>query len=273
MISCKCTPIESCTAINGCPSECGNGSTPASAGQQQTICTKPNWSMYDQNSCEHNLYKSTLCEITDISGFAIEYYVLNPHHDYLWGEDPNSNLSYPSLTKCIYAPETETTILEVFGLTADDTLQYMTIPKAIFSRDLSMVFTDTLGPSAFVQPRMGDVVRTLWNDRHYEISAIDEEQDIFMAKKFTWNLVLRPYRFSEQSSTHREVHTGIPDDPFASIVSEGNGYEPPIAGESDDLIEHTYFEEMFGDNKNIETESNDIVKHRDPDESAFGVRE
>ena len=268
MISCKCTPIKSCTAINGCPSNCSSGTVAASA--QQQVCTKPNWSMYDQESCEHNLYKSTLCEITDISGFAIEYYVLNPKQDYLWGEDPNSNLSYPSLTKCIYAPETETTILEVFGLTFDDNLQYMTLPKALFARDLNMVFMDTLGPSAFVQPRMGDVVRTLWNDRHYEISAIDEEQDIFMAKKFTWNLVLRPYRFSEQSSTHREVHTGLPDDPFASIVS--GGYEQPILGEEDELIEHTYFEKMFGDNNNIENESEEIHQHRDPDESAFGVR-
>jgi len=264
MISCKCTPIESCTSINGCQSNCGN--QPSSASP--SVCSKPNWSMYDVNSCEHNLYESTLCEITDISGFAIEYYVLNPHHDYLWGEDPNSNLSYPAFTKCIYAPETETTILEIFGLTADNTLQYMTIPKAIFRRDLTTVFTDTLGPSAFVQPRMGDVIKTLWNNRHYEISAIDEEQDIFLAKKFTWNLVLRPYRFSEQSDTHREVHTGFPDDPFASIVS--GGYEPPIAGEDSNLVEHTYFEETFGDNKNIEQESESIHKHRDPDEEAFG---
>jgi len=264
MLSCNCTPIESCTAENGCPSDCGNAPTSAS----QPICSKPNWSMYDLDSCEHNLFQSSICEITDISGFPIEYRILKPKHDYLFGEDPNNKLSYPSVTKCIYAPETETTILEIFGLTADDTLQYMTIPKAMFVRDLTSVFTDTLGPSAFIQPRMGDVIRTLWNDRHYEIASIDEEQNIFLGKKFTWDLVLRPFRFSEQSDEHREVHTGLPDDPFDDIIT--GDYEPPEKGEVPNLSKHTYFEHTFGDNTNIEHESDEIHDYPDPDERAFG---
>ena len=268
MLSCKCTPIESClSGQSGCPSNCGENPS-AAPSASQPICTPPNWSMYDLQSCEHNLFESSLCEITDISGFVIEYRVLKPKHDYLFGEDPNNTLSYPGITKCIYAPETETTILELFGLTADDTLQYMTIPKSVFTRDLSMVFTDTLGPSAFIQPRMGDVITTLWNNRHYEIASIDEEQNIFLGRKFTWDLVLRPFRFSEQSDEHREVHTGFPDDPFESIVS--GGYEPPEAGEVPDLTEHTYFEDVFGDNDKIEKESNKIHDYKDPDQHAFG---
>jgi len=264
MITCKCTPIQSCTAINGCNSNC-DGSSPSGS----RICDKPNWSMYDLDSCEHNLFQSQLCEITDISGFAIEYRVLKPKHDYLFGEDPNSRLSYPALTKCIYAPETESSILNLFGLTADDVLQYMTIPKAIFTRDLTTVFTDTLGPSAYIVPRMGDVITTLWNNRHYEITSIDEEQNVFMGKKFTWDIVLKPFRFSEQSDEHREVHTGLPEDPFEN--TDFGEYEPPEAGEVPDLVERGYFEQVFGDNENIEEESDEIHDYKDPDEAAFGA--
>lgn len=258
MLSCACTPIESCIP-------CETGSVCSSGSG---LCEPPNWSMYDLDTCEHNLFESTLCEITDIQGFPFEYRILLPKHDYLFGEDPNNTLSYPSVSKCIYAPEMETTILEVFGLTADDTLQYMSIPKSIFTRDLSMVFTDTMGPSAFVKPRMGDVITTIWNNRSYEIASIEEEQDIFLAKKFTWSLVLRPYRFSEQSDEHREVHTGFADDPFESIIT--GGYEPPESGEVPDLVQRTYLEEKFGDNENVEDESDTIVDYPDPDERAFG---
>ena len=164
------------------------------------------------------------------------------------------------------------------GLTADDTLQYMTIPRAIFTRDLSMLFYDTYpsgsppAPSAtdrvFVQPQIGDVITTIWNNRHYEITSIEEEQNIFLAKKFTWDLILRPFRFSEQSDEHREVYSGLPDDPFEGIVD--GTYEVPIKGEVSDVVQRNYLEEKFGDNDNIQQESNEISNPKDPDEAAFG---
>jgi hypothetical protein len=230
--------------------------------------------MYDigPDNCEHNLFESQICEVNDISGFPIEYRLLLPKDDYLWGEDPNANLSYPSYTKVIYAPETETNLLDMFGLTADDTLQYMFIPKAVFRRDLGMVFTDVISPSAAIIPRMGDVVKTIWNDRNYEVVNVSEEDDIFLAKKFVYSLILRPFRYSEQSVQHRIVHSGLPTDPFASIVQ----------GPSGDIIQNNYATELFGDNDNIDAESNNIYDYddegvqkpdfiiSDPDKAAFG---
>lgn len=262
MAECKYTPIDFDMA---CGSSCASGSASG------VNCVPTGWSMYDlsDNNPEHNLFESNLCEVTDISGFPLEYRLLLPKSDWLWGEDPNSKLSYPSYTKGIYAPETETNLLDMFGLTADDTLQYVSIPKAIFNRDLGMLYTDTLGPSAFVGPRTGDVIKTLWNDRNYEVVNVSEEENIFMAKKFVWDLIVRPFRFSEQSEEHREVHTGLPDDPFTTIVE----------GPSGDVEQHNYATDMFGDNVNIDIESDDIYDYDDegpqggcddPDKDAFG---
>jgi hypothetical protein len=256
----KCTPFEmtvECTT-SLCPSGTGGGH-----------CEPTGWNMYDLNNPEHNLFESTLCEVTDISGFPIEYRLLLPKEDWLWGEDPNSKLSYPSFTKAIYTPETETNLLDMFGLTADDTLQYISVPKAIFNRDLTMLHTDTMGPSAFIRPHVGDVIKTIWNNKNYEIVNISEEDNIFLAKKFVWDLIVRPFRFSEQSSEHREVHTGLPDDPFETIVPGPDG----------DVIQNNYATEMFGDNEDIDRESDEIYNHEDddeiqgdidPDKAAFG---
>lgn len=255
-MDCKCTPFEIETS---CSTLCASA-----------YCAPTGWNMYDLNNPEHNLFESNLCEITDISGFPLEFRLLLPKNDWLWGEDPNSKLSYPSFTKGIYAPETETNLLDMFGLTADDTLQYISIPKAIFARDLGMVFTDTIGPSAAIQPRVGDIIKTLWNNRNYEIVNISEEENIFLAKKFVWDIIVKPFRFSEQSPEHREVHTGLPDDPFESIIT----------GPSGDYIQNNYATEMFGDNEDIDRESDSIYDYddegiqggcdNDPDKAAFG---
>ncbi|MCK5020475.1 MAG: hypothetical protein KAS32_25790 [Candidatus Peribacteraceae bacterium] len=259
MTDCITNPIENCGTC-----------TPLCSGADSGVCSPPGWNMYDisPTNCEHHLFESTLCEITDIQGFPVEYRLLLPENDWLHGEDPNAKLSYPSFTKAIYTPQNETNILDMFGLTADDTMQYVSIPKSIFARDLSMMYSDTLGPSAYVQPRVGDIIKTLWNDRNYEVVNISEEENIFMAKKFVFDMIVKPFRFSEQSDEHREVFSGLPDDPFESIVP----------GPSGDVIQNNYGTEMFGDNEDIDKESSEIYDYDDegiqggcdPDENAFG---
>lgn len=228
------------------------------------ICPEGNWSLYDVSpyNSEHLLMESHLCEIIDVVGYPIEYRVLLAEEDYLWGEDPNENLSDPVLTKVIYAPEQETAILDMFGISADDTIQYAIIPIPVFERDATRDFIEMFGPDVIVKPKVGDVITTLWNNRNYEIVNVSSEQTIFMAKKFTYEFILKPYRFSEQSDSHREVHTGSVDDPFSSIVQ----------GPSGDIIQANYSVDNFGDNKGIEDESDTIHDYdteNDPDSYAF----
>ena len=260
MVDCKFTPIENCqTCTPVCDADSG--------------CLKPTgWSMYDisPDNCEHKLYECMIAEATDIQGFSIEYRMLRPKDDWLWGEDPNSRLSYPSYTKVLYAPGASSNLLDLFGLVSDEAIQYMFIPMAIFKRDMAMLWNDMLGPDAFVKPRVGDIVKTLWNNFNYEVVSIAEEDNVFMAKKFVYSLILRPFRFSEQSDEHREVHDGMLDDPFSSIVP----------GPSGDIIQFNEFTEEYGDNTNIDHNSNRIYNYDhegpirncpvDPDKDAFG---
>jgi hypothetical protein len=218
--------------------------------------------MYDvtEDNCEHALYDSIITEMTDISGFPVEIYIPIRTFDPLYGEDASENLSDPVMTKLIYEPLEGLSITEAFGITSDETLQYAFIPKSTFTRDLSAAYY-ALAPSGtdvLVVPRPGLVIKTLWDNRNYEVVDVGKEQNIFLAKKLIYEFILRPFRFSEQSDTHREIHTGMDASTFETHVTSG--------GDAlSDFIENEY-----GDNDFIETESNKIDKYQDIDEKMFG---
>ena len=78
-----------------------------------------------------------------------------------------------------------------------------------------------------ISPMAGDVIKTLWNNRNYEVVDIGAEQAIFQGKKLVWEFILRPYRFSEQSLIAEEIHRSevgwtqiyiYPDGLFADVT-------------------------------------------------------
>ena len=81
--------------------------------------------------------------------------------------------------------------------------------------------------TADISPMAGDVIKTLWNNRNYEVVDIGAEQAIFQGKKLVWEFILRPYRFSEQSLMAEEIHRSAvewtqiyiyPDGLFADVT-------------------------------------------------------
>lgn len=71
-------------------------------------------------------------------------------------------------------------------------------------------------------PMPGDVIKTLWNNRNYEIVDIGAESNIFSAKKLIWEFILRPYRFSEQSLKAEEIHRSSPAWTYIYIYPNGD---------------------------------------------------
>ena len=72
--------------------------------------------------------------------------------------------------------------------------------------DINATFQIGSITSSDISPMAGDVIKTLWNNRNYEVVDIGAEQSIFMGKKLIWEFILRPYRFSEQSLMAEEIH-------------------------------------------------------------------
>jgi hypothetical protein len=82
-----------------------------------------------------------------------------------------------------------------YGINSEEVISFASIPKLTLTRDVS----------AGYHPVPGDCLITPWNNRAYEIADVAEEEKIFQLKKMIWGFVLRPYRFSEQSDSAREI--------------------------------------------------------------------
>ena len=203
---------------------------------------KPKWSLYDiQNNPEHDLYISYITEFTDIAGIEFEYFIRNEvpedQDDVLYGEPLYQNTSYlePRKSKFVYEPTEEPTLTTGFGINSEDIIQYATIPKYTFNRDIS----------EDVKPKPGDVVRTQWNMRSYEIVDVHEEEQIFQLHKGAYGFILRAYRFSEQSESATEISYDL-DQTLTSPLT------------------------AYGDNEYLEEESEKIDDYDDVDTSIYG---
>lgn len=194
----------------------------------------PTWDMHDlRDNVEYDLFESLVAEFTDISGIVIDYYILDPvverQADILYGETTRTAYLPPLQSKLIYEVTEEVTMTNTFGINSQEMIQYAAMPKITFSRDIS----------AGYQPLPGDVIVTHWNNRAYELVDVGEEEKIFQLKKMVWSFIVKPFRFSEQSDSARDVT------------------------ESDPLS-------AYGDNVYIEEESDKIHDYSDVDESIYG---
>jgi len=110
------------------------------------------------------------------------------------------------------------------------------IPKRVFYNDIGNR-----------KPMVGDVIKTLWNNRNYEIVDIGSEQKIFQGRKNIWEFVCKPFRYSAGDETAENI----------AIEDPGGAEE---LGNTD--IDQDNLEE-YGDNDAIEEESDKIYDHKD----------
>lgn len=236
---------------------------PKRIGMQDNLNFIPQWDLHEQEieNPEHLLFNSTICEYTDISGFPIKYYISLKELDPLWGEDPNNEYTTPFYSKIIYEPTEEASILDAFGISSDETLQYVQIPMDIFTRDSYNTYESLTPADDFndieLQPKVGDIISTVWNDRDYEIVFARRETNIFSSKKFIWDIILRPYRFSEESEQAMEIQYGEDTDFFDMATTEMSwDDDAPVAPSGDAPPTKEYGNKKYGDNAWVEVEAN-----------------
>ena len=192
---------------------------------------KPGWSLHDlQGNPEHGLMESLISEYTDVSGIEVKYYIrsADASYDPLYGEDDSIEFDSYKETKILYDIDQEPSIMTAFGIYGEDTITIQ-MPKSIYYRDVSKT----------VEPSPGDIINIKWNNRNFEIANVDDDDKVFQLKRFIWLMVLKPYRFSEQSDTASEISLSKP-------VS------------------------AYGDNEWLEAQSEKIDDYDDVDTSIYG---
>lgn len=199
----------------------------------------PKWELHDLNNPEWDLFESLIVEQNDIKGFECLYYRYDKDKtmDTLYGEDQTSKLHPPKRTKISYDPVEVVRVADMFGLMNDESLSWMQFPKYTFKRD---VLEDLDGVDA---PMPGDVLYLYWNEMAYEVVDVSEELNTFQARKFCYELRVKPFRYSQQDASAEEVVTEMLDTPEVSA---------------------------WGDNNWIEEESNKIDNYGNIDEKIYG---
>lgn len=190
------------------------------------------------DNVEHDLFDSMVVEYNDIQGIKIDYFVFKDEDadmDTLYGEATDMSYSVANRTRMTYEPTEESNIFQSFGMSSDEMIQFAFIPKTTFTRDVS----------AGINPKPGDVVQTIWNERTYEVVDAREEESIFQLKKLVWNLILKPFRYSEESDSTKEM-----------LQDPDNLLSDPLSA--------------YGDNEWIDDESDEIDNYGDADTSIYG---
>ena len=146
---------------------------------------------------EATLFDTMASECVDIAGFKINYYIHDPQNiDRIYGEDPLEKYKGPYLTKIMYRPEKETNLVDVFGIASGDTIVSAEFTKTTFTRDVSAGFLEGIE-----KPKPKDAIKTLWNNKLYEIVDVADENKVFLGNKLIWTLTLRPFKFSESDES------------------------------------------------------------------------
>jgi hypothetical protein len=160
---------------------------------------KPLWDLHKkETNPEHELFDSLVTEFNDISGFPVLYYIKQntDKADYLYGEDANTSYAGPYKTKVLYEVTEEKSMLDVFGITMDEFVEGVHISKSIWKRDIALKHSQLT-----MKPKVGDVIKFIWNGISYEIVDVGEESKIFQAYKQVYEFILRPYRYSEEDDS------------------------------------------------------------------------
>lgn len=216
----------------------------------------PYWRLLEitDDNPEYYLYESLIEEFTIISGWPIYYYIKLESNvlDITYGEDPNSQYTEAYDTKLVYEPTEEQNVLNSFGITSDETIQYMQIPKKIFESDIKDKYQENNNTSEEIVPKVGDCIRTLWNNKIYEIVEVGSEQKIFQGRKLIWEVITRPYRHSQKSASAEDMLFETP---------------PTSAFPEDNLTTTTDKLSAYGDNEEIEEQS---TTKTDTDTSIYG---
>lgn len=193
-----------------------------------TGVNKPGWELYDiHGNIEHDLAKSLVMEFCDISGIQISYYQRNnaiADYDVLYGELESVAYKTALTTKIIYDVDQEPNLWSVFGMFGDDSITVY-IPKGTYYRDVNK----SSGPN------VGDAIKIPWNDRAFEISNVNDSERSFQLYKFSWVLILKPYRTSSESASADAITT--------SKAPSGYSDNEWIIDASDDIDNYTDVDE------------------------------
>lgn len=155
---------------------------------------------------DKELYRNLLAEGFNIYGTPMTYYVVSydTSYDLLFGEDNNRRVARKFPVNAVFDLPKEEDAFAKFGLENLDTFE-MHVSKKHFT---SASMYDTSGVSLFppetdpteteaypsIVPKVGDMIKSDYNNVFYEVTSIHEEEEMFLQTKHAWRFMVRVFR-------------------------------------------------------------------------------
>jgi hypothetical protein len=193
------------------------------------------------NPNETMAIKCQTAEYIKIFGYECDLYIMTKFSpSNVWGEDPLKKYEIsPILIDCIWEPAPEAAIYgSHHRITNEEYVIFYahidTVKTSIKNRLIEEGFiedTDTYSKEERhrMEPQEGDIIRTKYNNIHYEIVAVDEHTETqFMQRKYFYALIGVPRVMSSESLGHMQDITD------ADEIRETNKLE--IEAESSNIL-------------------------------------
>ena len=173
---------------------------------------------------ERDLFSALISEAYNKHGVTMTYYSLsfNLSADPLNGEDNNRTIMRQFDTMAFFTLPREDKLWSRFGIENMDTFSIF-ISKRHFNSVSQFDFAKG-DPIKYdpLFPKIGDLIRSQYNNFLYEVTDVKEEAGMFLiSKAHVWELILKPYRdehLSLSASTSADMGSIAPfvdkDDPF-----------------------------------------------------------
>jgi hypothetical protein len=147
-------------------------------------------SAYDN---ERELYALLEMEQFNLYGSDLDYYCIsyNMQANAIWGEDTNRRFERQYHAKCMLELPKENEFWTQFGIEGIDTFVIF-INKMHFNRVTGG--TGYYPLNGGYNPKIGDLLRLVYNNHYYEITNVNHTDEMFLQFKHSWSLTVRPYK-------------------------------------------------------------------------------
>jgi len=146
------------------------------------------------------LYDSFITEAYNKFGVPMVYYSVDYDVDYdkLWGEDMDRLVERKFHAMAYYELQEEIELFTKFGIEGIDNFHIYISKKhfevaSTYSIDSDNITGNTSGVSAYdpIEPKRGDIMMSIYNNRWYEIVNVQQEQEQFLQHKHSWDLIVK----------------------------------------------------------------------------------
>jgi hypothetical protein len=170
------------------------------------------------------LFDSLTTEAFNKFGVDMVYYSVDydVNYDRIWGEDLNRMIERKFYVKGYYELQQETELFHSYGIEGIDNF-HIFISKTHFATASTFNITGsnlsgaTSGVDTYsaYTPKRGDIIKSIYNNRWYEIVNIQTEADgqMFLQKKYAYDLVVKI-----RKDEHHSVSNILSGDAISAIT-------------------------------------------------------